>query len=173
MTYKRFEDLPVWKAAIELFVGVCRLTAARDFPRRGYLVNQLERAALSVSNNIAEGFERGSTPDTLSFLYFARGSAGEVRSALKAAEALHAAGEASITPASLDALRQLCGQGESVSRQIRAWADSMQNGDIRGQRYLTDESRGQYQREKRAEVFVQQLKSVQDEAVRRDLKSEI
>jgi four helix bundle protein len=46
------------------------------------LQDQLERAALSVSNNIAEGFERGTTNELLAFIYIARGSAGEVRSML-------------------------------------------------------------------------------------------
>ena len=44
--------------------------------------DQLERAVLSVSNNIAEGFERGTTNELLQFIYIARGSAGEVRSML-------------------------------------------------------------------------------------------
>jgi four helix bundle protein len=44
------------------------------------LRDQLERAAVSVSNNIAEGFERGTTQELLTFLYIARGSCGEVRS---------------------------------------------------------------------------------------------
>ncbi|MFM8683370.1 MAG: four helix bundle protein, partial [Chthoniobacterales bacterium] len=82
MTYQRFEDLPVWNAAIELAEG-CEdfLAAAKDrisWSKR----DQLERASLSVSNNIAEGFERGTTNELLSFLYIARGSAGEVRSML-------------------------------------------------------------------------------------------
>ena len=42
--------------------------------------NQLDCAALSVSNNIAEGFERSTTHELLSFIAIARGSAGEVRS---------------------------------------------------------------------------------------------
>ena len=46
------------------------------------LRDQLERAALSVSKNIAEGFERGTTNELLCFIYIARGSAGEVRSIL-------------------------------------------------------------------------------------------
>ena len=82
MTYQRFEDLPVWNAAIELAEG-CEdfLSSAKDrisWSKR----DQLERASLSVSNNIAEGFERGTTNELLAFLYIARGSAGEVRSML-------------------------------------------------------------------------------------------
>ena len=86
MTYERFEDLPVWKAAMEIAVVVYRLTRDRFFSQPGDLRDQLRRAALSVSNNIAEGFERGSTAELLAFLYIARGSAGEVRSMLHFAE---------------------------------------------------------------------------------------
>ena len=82
MKYERFEDLPVWKAAIDLARRVYVLTRDRFFSQPGDLCDQLRRAALSVSNNIAEGFERGSTAELLMFLYIARGSAGEVRSIL-------------------------------------------------------------------------------------------
>ncbi|MGH9904951.1 MAG: four helix bundle protein, partial [Pyrinomonadaceae bacterium] len=44
--------------------------------------DQIERASVSVSNNIAEGFERGTTPELLTFLYISKGSCGETRSVL-------------------------------------------------------------------------------------------
>ena len=80
MTYERFEDVPVWKAAIELGRAVYRFSGQRPFKGQHSLRDQIERAAVSVSNNIAEGFERGTTPELITFLYYARGSAGEVRS---------------------------------------------------------------------------------------------
>jgi four helix bundle protein len=80
--YARFEELPVWKAAARLFVDVLTLTRRAEVGACGDLVNQLRRATLSISNNIAEGFERGSTAELISFLYYARGSAGEARSML-------------------------------------------------------------------------------------------
>jgi four helix bundle protein len=71
MTYQRFEDLPVWNAAITLAEG-CEdfILAAKDritWSKR----DQLDRASLSVSNNIAEGFERGTTKELLNFLCIA------------------------------------------------------------------------------------------------------
>lgn len=54
MRYKRFEDLPVWNTAIELAIGVYQLTSKPEFDKRFSLKDQLERAAVSVSNNIAE-----------------------------------------------------------------------------------------------------------------------
>ncbi len=82
MRYKRFEDLPVWNAAIDLAVGIYALTSLPEFNSRYSLKDQIERAAVSVSNNIAEGFERGTNNELLAFLYISRGSAGEVRSML-------------------------------------------------------------------------------------------
>jgi len=69
MRYKRFEDLPVWNEAIELAVQVYDLTSKREFTSRYSLRDQIERAAVSVSNNIAEGFERGTNNELLAFLY--------------------------------------------------------------------------------------------------------
>src|ERR1700687_1359336 len=82
MKYERFEQLPVWQAGITLAERMFKLTAERAFNYQGDLRSQLQRAALSVSNNVAEGFERGTTQELLTFLYIARGSAGEVRSML-------------------------------------------------------------------------------------------
>ena len=73
MKYKRFEDLPVWKDAIELAVRVFALTALPNFTGYGGLRDQIERAVVSISNNIAEGFERGTTPQIADLsVYLAR-----------------------------------------------------------------------------------------------------
>jgi four helix bundle protein len=78
--YERFEDLPAWQAACRLYHRVLDLLEIQGVPLTPGFRNQLDRAALSVSNNIAEGFERVTTPELISFLAIARGSAGEVRS---------------------------------------------------------------------------------------------
>ncbi|MCD6175728.1 MAG: four helix bundle protein [Planctomycetes bacterium] len=62
--------------------GMFKFSARPVFRGKGDLANQLQRATLSISNNIAEGFERGTTKELITFLYYARGSAGEVRSRL-------------------------------------------------------------------------------------------
>src|SRR6266571_5556566 len=82
MKYKRFEDLPVWKDGIELAARTFALTAKPCFRGHAGTRNQLENAVVSISNNIAEGFERGTTQELLTFIYIARGSAGETRSML-------------------------------------------------------------------------------------------
>lgn len=113
MKYERFEDLPVWKAAIELGVQVYRLTQDPFFNQPGDLRGQLRRASLSVSNNTAEGFERGSTAELIAFLYIARGSAGETRSALLFTERF---AEAAHMRSQISNCKSLA---ESCSRQIR------------------------------------------------------
>ncbi len=82
MKYERFEQLPVWRASMDLAVQTYVMTAKPVFSGKASLRDQIERAAVSVSNNIAEGFERGTTQELLTFIYIARGSAGEVRSML-------------------------------------------------------------------------------------------
>jgi len=62
--------------------GIYDMTESREWRGSRSLRNQLERAALSVSNDIAEGFECGTTNELLAFIYIARGSASEVRSML-------------------------------------------------------------------------------------------
>ena len=145
MTYERFEDLPVWKEAIRLAEG-CEdfLIAAKDkitFSKR----DQLDRCSLSVSNNIAEGFERGSTNELIAFLYIARGSAGEVRSMLLYFER---------RPVLLNfksEISNLKSIAESCSRQIRAWADALQNSEIKGPRHLNEQSRRDWEKKKSRE----------------------
>jgi len=78
--YERFEDLPVWQEAERLYGAVLDLLDEAPKGLSYGFRNQIDRAFLSVSNNIAEGFERMSTAQLLSFLETARGSAGDVRS---------------------------------------------------------------------------------------------
>jgi four helix bundle protein len=145
MKYDRFEDLPVWQQAICLAEG-CEdfLIAAKDkitYSKR----DQLDRCSLSVSNNIAEGFERGTINELLAFLYIARGSAGEVRSMLCFFER---------RPALRDFRSQISDLkkvAESCSRQIFGWAESLQNSDIKGQRHLNEHSKDQWRKKRSAE----------------------
>lgn len=138
MTYERFEDLPVWQAAIRLAEG-CEdfLIAAKDkitFSKR----DQLDRCSLSVSNNIAEGFERGTTNELLAFLYIARGSAGETRSMLCYFERRPGLRDFKSQISNLKSLAENC------SRQLHGWTGSLQNSEIKGQRHLNQKSRSDW-----------------------------
>ncbi len=133
-TAKRFEDLRVWQNARVLVVEVYRAfgrgTAGwRDLGFR----DQIQRASLSIMNNIAEGFERGSDADFARFLHVAKGSCGEVRSMLYAAEDLRylcaseAEGtrtiESGLSPASTPDFSK----GENPARSARTCAASSSN----------------------------------------------
>ena len=144
-TYKRFEDLPVWQKSADLAGEIFEWTTHSSFRGKGDLANQLQRSTLSVSNNIAEGFERGSTNELLQFLYIARGSAGESRSMLCVMERM---GEFDDMRSEISNFKS---EFESVSRQLRAWADALQNSDIAGQRHLNQRSRERYERYERHE----------------------
>jgi four helix bundle protein len=156
MKYTRFEDLPVWKASVELPVRIHALGASPAFMRNGSLRDQLERATVSISNNIAEGFERGTTQELLTFLYIARGSAGEVRTMLclfdHLPEFLNLKSEIS----------DLRSQAESISRQLRAWAESLQESKIKGQRFLTEKTRKSSQAARDREEFLQRLRTIRE-----------
>lgn len=85
MKIEKFEDIIAWEKAKLLSLEVYRLFKnSRDFSFR----DQIQRATVSVMNNIAEGFERKSEKELLNFLYIAKGSCGEVRSMLHLANEL-------------------------------------------------------------------------------------
>ena len=151
MKYKSFEDLPVWQAAIELARHTYALTEHQSFRGHAGLRDQLERAALSVSNNIAEGFERGSTNELLAFLYIARGSAGEVRSMLCLLERIPA-----FSPLK-SAICDLKSNCLSISRQLYGWIEQLKNSDITGQRHLNDKVRARTIVQKNQEAFLEEL----------------
>ena len=146
-SYQRFEDLPVWQKAAGLAAEMFSWTTNDAFRGKGDLANQLQRAALSISNNIAEGFERGSTKELLQFLYIARGSAAEVRSMLCVMERMQGFSKLG------GEITEMKSTSENISRQIRGWAGSLQNGDIEGQRHLNDQTKDRYQRKLRRERF--------------------
>ncbi len=82
---KRFEDLRVWQEAKELTLIVYSMfQGSKDFGFK----DQIQRASVSVMNNIAEGFERGSDAEFIRFLFIAKSSAGEVRSMVYLAQDL-------------------------------------------------------------------------------------
>lgn len=153
MKYARFEDLPVWQDSISLCVDGFGLTEDAAFHRKGDIANQFERAVLSISNNIAEGFERGTTNELITFLYYARGSAGEVRSILCVIERMP---HFSHLKSHISYLKS---QAESIARQLRAWAETLQDSDIPGQRHLNEKSRRIYDQRLRAEKCEQFIKT--------------
>ena len=143
--YERFEDLPVWQEAARLYNNVLDLLEHRNTPLSSGFRNQLDRAALSVSNNIAEGFERVTTNELTSFLAYARGSAGEVRSMI--AVVLKRPGLHPLA-GRLNAIRVLA---ESCSRQLTAWTGSIEESPVRGKRHLTPDMKRRREETRKAQ----------------------
>ena len=81
-----FEDLFIWQKAVEFAKDIYILTE-RDGLRADFgLKAQMRNSSVSISSNIAEGFERRSRKEYLNFLNIAKGSAGEIRSQLYVAK---------------------------------------------------------------------------------------
>jgi len=107
--------------------------------------------SLCVAPRVAEGFERGTTKELISFLYIARGSAGEVRSILLLMERLPRFGDLK------SEISDLRSQSESISRQLRAWAQTLQDSPIKGPRHLTTAERERFDKRARAEALQRKL----------------
>ncbi len=82
MKYNSFEDLSVWQKSFTLSVRIYRYFV--DLKDYGFK-DQITRSALSVSSNIAEGYERDSQKEFVRFLRIAKGSCGELRTQLRIA----------------------------------------------------------------------------------------
>ncbi len=126
-TAQRFEDLEVWRDARELVKQVYALTA--KFPKHETfgLASQMQRAAVSVMSNIAEGFERGGNAEFVQFLYVARASCGELRSQSYVVSDLNYVSEAEAQE-----IRKRC---ESISRRLKALADYLKHSGMKGVKF--------------------------------------
>lgn len=118
-TYNSFEEIEVWKSAVDLAVKVyelCRTSAiCNDFEMK----NQIKRAVMSISNNIAEGFEYDNRKDFIRFLRIAKGSAGEVRNQIILCEKV-----ALITNEQFEELNSNC---IAVSKQLKGFIKYLSN----------------------------------------------
>jgi four helix bundle protein len=164
MQYKRFEDLPVWQEAAELARLTYEFVELEAFHRHPGLRDQLERATLSISNNIAEGFERGTTNELLSFLYIARGSAGEVRSMLTVLQSWRKFSDLK------SQIANLRGRSERISKQLYGWMENLKNSEITGQRRLDEKARNRYRSQKEREEFFDELQRIRDTAAQEKKK---
>lgn len=128
-SYKHFEELPVWKEGARMYNQVLDLLETHGPLFSAGFRNQIDRAALSVPNNIAEGFDRITMGELANFLGYARGSASEVmsmcatvmqRPKLKSAVSL---------------LREIKRSAESCLRQLSAWSSQIEKGPVQGKRH--------------------------------------
>jgi four helix bundle protein len=80
--FKSFEDMDVWKLARSLSLKVYKLSSRQPFFNDFALRDQIRRAVISISSNMAEGFEREGNKEFVQFLSIAKASTAEVRSQL-------------------------------------------------------------------------------------------
>ena len=145
--YTKFEELPVWQEAARLYNRVLDLVEEPGVPLTSGFRDQMERAALSVSNNIAEGFERATNRELLAFLAIARGSSGEVRSMIAVVK------DRPKLKSRAQHLREFRALAESCSRQLNAWIGSLEASAVQGNRQLGSQQRGEREVAEKARKF--------------------
>jgi four helix bundle protein len=107
---ERFEDFIAWQKARALTAEIYKLTREGQFARDFGLRDQIQRAAVSIMSNIAEGFERGRPAEFHQFLSVAKASCAELRSQLYVAlDAGYLTGEA---------FSELMGKASEVGRMV-------------------------------------------------------
>ncbi|NLX25444.1 MAG: four helix bundle protein [Lentisphaerae bacterium] len=119
-----FEDIEAWQESRKLANAVYAITRRNGFDRDFGLRDQIQRAAVSVVSNIAEGFERGSNKEFIQFLYISKGSVGEVRAQLYVA-----LDQQYISAAEHE---ELSASASRVSRMIAGLISYLLNSDYKG-----------------------------------------
>ncbi|HXJ96000.1 MAG TPA: four helix bundle protein [Terriglobia bacterium] len=158
MKYERFEQLPVWQAAINLAAAVYAMTETPPFRRRYSLRDQIERAAVSVSNNIAEGFERGTKQELLTVLYMARGSAGEVRSMQCLLQKITAFADLE------SCILNLKSRAESISKQLGAWIRTLRDSALKGERHVSAKTPRADKSARERDEFLMELQRIREKS---------
>ena len=126
-TIKRFTEIVAWQKGRELVNEIYRLTRAGAFAKDWGLKDQIQRAAVSICSNIAEGFERSGNKEFSHFLWIAKGSTGEVASQL-----YHAKDNGYIEDDVFDDLHERL---KLISAMLYNLIQSMRSAPVKGQRY--------------------------------------
>ena len=95
---RRYKNLRVWQGAVELAEAVYGMTKGLPREERFGLAGQMQRAALGIPSNIAEGYGRGGDVEFGRFLRIARGSLFELETQLIVAERLGYSGKEELNP---------------------------------------------------------------------------
>ena len=120
MATTTFEDLEVWKRGCQLAVDVCVAT----YDSRNYgLKDQMQRSAISIPSNIAEGAERDSDGDFIRFLRISKGSCGELRTQLYISERIQKALDLEPVAGS----REMIGETRQISAMLQGLIRSIES----------------------------------------------
>lgn len=126
-TIRRFEEIRAWQEARELSCLVYRLTRQVNFSKDFGLKDQLQRAAVSVASNIAEGFARNGNKEFVKFLWIAKGSAAEVQSQLYVAKDIGYVSDSDFN--------EIYSKAEGCIVLIYRFIQSLRTASITGERY--------------------------------------
>ncbi|HEX4644087.1 MAG TPA: four helix bundle protein [Verrucomicrobiae bacterium] len=124
---ERFEDIEAWKKGRELRKAIYAFGKVGKFATDFGLRDQIRRASVSITSNIAEGFERGGNREFIQFLGNAKGSCGEVRDQLYAALDEHYITE--------EQFAGLYHRTVEISRMISGFIKFLQKSDLRGSKF--------------------------------------
>ncbi|MBK9155831.1 MAG: four helix bundle protein [Chloracidobacterium sp.] len=122
-----YEDLAVWKAAMECAKLIYTITSSGPFGQDYLLRDQTRRAGVSIFSNIAEGFERDGNKEFCKILTIAKGSCGEAR-----AQAIFAFELGYISKAQFD---ELSGRLTETNRQLSAFRSYLSRSELRGRKF--------------------------------------
>ena len=130
MMGKRFERLPVWIDARWLVKNIYQITRSTSLNKEYSLRNQIERAAVSIMANIAEGYERDGDNEFVQYLSNAKASAGELRSHL------YVVTDAGFIEA--EDLTPVLEKATSVSRQLSGMIRYIRKSKVGGRKFISD-----------------------------------
>jgi four helix bundle protein len=126
-TFKKIEEIEVWKLARELAQRIWVISQQGAFSRDFGLKNQINKACGSVMDNIAEGHGRGGNKEFINFLGYAKGSAEEIKSQLyRALDRSHLKDQE---------FRELFFRVEKIGTKLNNLIDYLRNSDIRGPKF--------------------------------------
>jgi four helix bundle protein len=127
MKVTKYEDLEVWKLARELYSFVFKITSEEPFCRDFRFRDQIRSSSGSISDNIAEGFDRGGNKEFIQFLSVSKGSCGETRN-----QSYRAFDCSYISQEILD---ELLSKTDTISRKIANLIKSLKVSEYKGVKY--------------------------------------
>ncbi len=147
-TIQKFEDLICWQRARELTKLIYQISRSRNFDAG--LANQIQRAAISVMSNVAEGFDRGTRQELINYLFIAKGSSGEVRCQLYAAY--------DIGYIDISTFQNGLKLTDECSRLIQSFITKVKSGSHTGLQYKREKTKIQLE----SEAFDSRIKEVME-----------
>jgi four helix bundle protein len=131
--YQRFDEVPAWQEAARLYQRVLDFLEEGNLPLSPNFRSQLDRAALSVLNNIAAGFQRMGSGEILPLLSAARTSAADVQSMVAVVQERPKLARFSET------FKLIRASAESCERQLGAWMAAFNHPPGQDRRPLSGE----------------------------------